>query len=209
MAFFKKMTDIMSALTAHLSTLQRLPALSTQAQPALGTTPPPPPPLENPQVQSIRNCWPAVDPVHLEEILEHRFKVENLIPTTSRNVDIEEYQGIIQLLKLLTVYADILYEFAPPGIGIQDALSSAVLKYMHYLLWLHITLLKLLQNILPAFPKRLIRLPRKLLICLSRSTLNVCARHQWEGKRTGNAFSPRCLPSSNSPMYLWCSVLRW
>jgi hypothetical protein len=157
MAFLTKMTDTMSALTAHLTTPQG--PLSAQAQthpePALGTTPPPPPP-ENPRVQAIRNRWPAVDPVHLQEILEHRFKVENLlkrnasfvytpdrrlenitlgsfqIPTTSRNVEIEEYQGITQLLKPLAVYADILREFAPPGI--RDELSSALLRYMHYLL---------------------------------------------------------------------------
>ncbi|KAA8894837.1 hypothetical protein FN846DRAFT_785831, partial [Sphaerosporella brunnea] len=101
---------------------------------------------------------PAVDPVHLQEILEHRFKVENLlklnasfvytpncrlenitlgsfqIPTTSHSVEIEEYRGITQLLKPLAVYEDILREFAPPEIGIRDALSSALLKYMHYLL---------------------------------------------------------------------------
>jgi hypothetical protein len=54
------------------------------------------------------------------------------IPTTSRNVEIEEYQGITQLPKPLAVYADILREFAPPGI--RDELSSALLKYMHHLL---------------------------------------------------------------------------
>ncbi|KAA8907681.1 hypothetical protein FN846DRAFT_777734 [Sphaerosporella brunnea] len=141
----------MNALTTHLGTLQG--SRSAQAQPAKGIPPPPP---ENPLVQSIRNRWPAVDPAHLQEILEHRFKVENLlklnasyvftpdrrlenitlgsfqIPTTSRNVEIEEYRGITQLLKPLAVYADILREFAPPGI--RDALSSALLKYMHYLL---------------------------------------------------------------------------
>ncbi|KAA8895399.1 hypothetical protein FN846DRAFT_894206 [Sphaerosporella brunnea] len=80
MAFLNKMTDTMSALTAHLTTLQEPQALGAQAQPALGTTLPlPPPPPENPRVQSIRNRWPAVDPVHLQEILEHRFKVENLL----------------------------------------------------------------------------------------------------------------------------------
>ncbi|KAA8895237.1 hypothetical protein FN846DRAFT_894354 [Sphaerosporella brunnea] len=115
MAFLNKISDTMSALTADLSTLQGPQAPSAQAQTVLGTNPPPaPPPPENPRVQSIRNRWPAVDPVHLQEILEHRFKVENLlklnasfvytpdrrlenitlgsfqIPTTSRNVEIEE-----------------------------------------------------------------------------------------------------------------------
>jgi hypothetical protein len=157
MAFLNRMTDTMSALTAHLTTLQGPHSAQVQAQPAplAGTTPPPPPP-ENPRIQSIRTRWPAVDPVHLQEILENRFKVENLlklnasfvftpdrrlenitlgsfqIPTTSRNVEIDEYQGITQLLKPLAVYADILREFAPPGI--RDALSSALLKYMHYLM---------------------------------------------------------------------------
>ncbi|KAA8895387.1 hypothetical protein FN846DRAFT_911838 [Sphaerosporella brunnea] len=69
MAFLNKMTNTMSALTTHLSTLQPQ-ALSAQAQLALGATPPPPPP-ENPRVQSIRNHWAVVDPVQLQEILEH------------------------------------------------------------------------------------------------------------------------------------------
>jgi hypothetical protein len=69
-------------------------------------------------VHTIPGRWPAVDPVHLREILENRFKVENLrklntsfvftpdrclenitlgsveIPMTSRNVQIHEYQWI-------------------------------------------------------------------------------------------------------------------
>ncbi|KAA8908516.1 hypothetical protein FN846DRAFT_889429 [Sphaerosporella brunnea] len=153
MAFLNKMTDTMSALTAHLTTLQG----PHSAQPAQGTASPPSPQApENPRVQTIRTRWPAVDPVHLQEILKHRFKVENLLKlnasfvytpdrrlenitlgsfqtqTTSRNVEIEEYQGITQLLKTLPVYADILREFTP--LGIRDELSSALLRYMHYLL---------------------------------------------------------------------------
>ncbi|KAA8912114.1 hypothetical protein FN846DRAFT_887413 [Sphaerosporella brunnea] len=42
MAFLNKMTDTMSAFTAHLSTLQGPQALSAQAQPALGCTACPP-----------------------------------------------------------------------------------------------------------------------------------------------------------------------
>ncbi|KAA8894996.1 hypothetical protein FN846DRAFT_998176 [Sphaerosporella brunnea] len=157
MAFLNKMSDTMSALTTTLSTLHGPQAHRAQAQiqPVQGTTLPFPPP-ENPQVQSIRTRWPAVDPAHLQEILEDRFKVENLlklnasfvytpdrrlenitlgsfqIPTTSRNVEIEEYQSITQLLKPLAVYADILREFAPPEI--RDPLSSTLLQYMHYLM---------------------------------------------------------------------------
>jgi hypothetical protein len=127
-----------------------------QAHPPQGTSPLPSAPPENPLVHTIRGCWPAVDPAHLQEILENRFKVENLlklnasfvytpdrrlenislgsfeIPTTSRNVQIHEYQEITQLLKPLAVYADILHEFAPPEI--RDRLSSALLKYMHHLM---------------------------------------------------------------------------
>ncbi|KAA8892969.1 hypothetical protein FN846DRAFT_914630 [Sphaerosporella brunnea] len=112
MAFLTTMTNTMNALTTHLGTLQE--SHSAQAQPTQGIPPPPPPP-DHPLVQSVRNRWPAIDPVHLQEILEHRFKVENFlklnasfvytadrhlenitlgsfeIPTTSRNVEIDEY----------------------------------------------------------------------------------------------------------------------
>ncbi|KAA8904612.1 hypothetical protein FN846DRAFT_984288 [Sphaerosporella brunnea] len=153
MAFLTSMANTMQAITTHLGTLQG--SHSAHAQPAQGIPPPPPTP-KNPLVLSIRNHWPAVDPVHLQEILENRFKVENLlklnasfvytpdhrlenitlgsyqIPTTSRNVEIDEYGAITTLLKPLAVYSDILREFAPPGV--RDELGSALLRYMHHLL---------------------------------------------------------------------------
>jgi hypothetical protein len=145
------MTNSLNAFATHLDRLTGSHGPATQ-----GTHPLPPPPPENPLVHTIRGRWPAVDPAHLQEILENRFKVENLmklnasfvytpdrrlenitlgsveIPTTSRNVQIHEYQEITQLLKPLAVYADILHEFAPPDI--RDRLSSAMLKYMHHLM---------------------------------------------------------------------------
>ncbi|KAA8902048.1 hypothetical protein FN846DRAFT_908708 [Sphaerosporella brunnea] len=126
MALFTTMTNTMNALTTHLDMLQ----VSRSAQAQLA----------------------QVDPVHLQEILDLHFKVENLLklnasflyisdrrlenitlgssqtPTTARNVEIEEYRGITQLLKPLAVYADILREFDPPGI--RDALSSALFKVL-------------------------------------------------------------------------------
>jgi hypothetical protein len=128
------MTNSLNAFATHLDRLHGSHG-QTLTQ---GTHPLPPPPPENPLVHTIRGRWPAVDPAHLQEILENRFKVENLmklnasfvytpdrrlenitlgsfeIPTTSRNVQINEYQEITQLLKPLAVYADILREFAPP-----------------------------------------------------------------------------------------------
>jgi hypothetical protein len=130
----------------------RTPGRASADPPRYGTAFPTP----RPRVQSIRRRWPAVDPVHLQEILENRFRVENLlklnasfvytpdrrlenislgsfeIPTTSRNVRIQEYHEINSLLKPLAVYADILHEFAPAEI--RADLSSALLKYIHHLL---------------------------------------------------------------------------
>ncbi|KAA8911214.1 hypothetical protein FN846DRAFT_887941 [Sphaerosporella brunnea] len=138
-AFLNKMTDTMSALTAHLSTLQGPQALRAQAQSALGTTPPPPPPPPPgpPRVQSIRNRWPAVNPVRLQEILEHRFKVENLLKLNAsfvytpdrrlENIALGSFQ-----IPTTSRNADILREFAP--LRTRDELSSALLRYMHYLL---------------------------------------------------------------------------
>jgi hypothetical protein len=155
-ALLTTMMGTMNALTAHLGVLAGSHGTQNTAQTAQGTAHSALSPPENPRVQSIRKRWPAVDPVHLQEILEDRFRVENLlklnasfvytpdrrlenihlgsfeIPTTSRNVRIQEYHEITYLLKPLTVYADILQEFAPPAI--RAPLSSALLKYIHHLM---------------------------------------------------------------------------
>jgi hypothetical protein len=152
------LVNTMNALVTHLGAISGPHGTQAAAQtsPTQGSHQPLSTPPENPRVQSIRNRWPAVDPVHLQEILENRFRVENLlklnasfvytpdrrlenihlgsfeIPTTARNVRIQEYQEINYLLKPLAVYADILHEFAPSEI--RAPLSSAMLKYIHHLL---------------------------------------------------------------------------
>jgi hypothetical protein len=149
-ALISTMINTMNALVTHLGGAHG-PAASPSPQ---GTTP-----LTsalNPRIESIRDRWPAVNVNHLQEILENRFQVENLlklnasfiytpdrrlenislgpveIATTAKNVQIKEYVEISYLLKPLTVYADIIRELAPPEV--RDNLSSALFRYMHHLL---------------------------------------------------------------------------
>jgi hypothetical protein len=149
-ALISSMINTMNALVTHLGVAHG-PAASPSPQ---GTTP-----LTstlNPRIESIRDRWPAVNVIHLQEILENRFQVENLlklnasfiytpdrrlenislgpveIATTAKNVQIKEYVEISYLLKPLTVYADIIRELAPPEV--RDNLSSALFRYMHHLL---------------------------------------------------------------------------
>jgi hypothetical protein len=150
-ALITSMVNTMNALVNHLGGAHGPAASpSTQGIPPLVST------ALNPRIESIRDRWPAVNVSHLQEILENRFQVENLlklnasfiytpdrrlenislgpveIATTAKNVQIKEYVEISYLLKPLTVYADIIRELAPPEV--RDNLGSALFRYMHHLL---------------------------------------------------------------------------
>jgi hypothetical protein len=150
-ALITSMVNTMNALVTHLGGAHGPAASPSTAQgiTSLVST-------LNPRIESIRDRWPAVNVSHLQEILENRFQVENLlklnasfiytpdrrlenislgpveIATTAKNVQIKEYVEISYLLKPLTVYADIIRELAPPEV--RDNLSSALFRYMHHLL---------------------------------------------------------------------------
>jgi hypothetical protein len=110
------LAQAVTALTAHLATPG---GLTTGARPG----PPPATIGEDPRIQSVRSRFPAVDPALLVEILENRFKVENLlklnasfiytperrqeniylgsieVPTSRREVKLEEYHNLSWLME--------------------------------------------------------------------------------------------------------------
>jgi hypothetical protein len=90
---------------------------------------------EDPRILPIRTRFPAVDPTLLVEILENRFKVENLlklnasfiytperkheniylggleIPTARSTVTLEEYHNLSWLMEPFEIYCQVLVEF--------------------------------------------------------------------------------------------------
>jgi hypothetical protein len=92
---------------------------------------------EDPRILHIRTRFPAVDPALLVEILENRFKVQNLlklnasfiytperkhesiylggleIPTARSTVTLEEYHNLSWLMEPFEIYCQVLVEFTP------------------------------------------------------------------------------------------------
>jgi hypothetical protein len=106
---------------------------------------------EDPRILPIRNRFPAVDPTLLVEILENKFKVENLlklnasfiytperkneniylggleIPTARSTVTLEEYHNLSWLMEPFEIYCQVLVEFTPEPNKI--ALAAALGDY--------------------------------------------------------------------------------
>ena len=97
-----------------------------------------PPPLP-PAVTSLQNRFPTVDPIHFKDILENRFRPENLIklsstfiqgprrqesitlgpytiPTGERDGEATEYRGLTTITQPLGIYFQALLHFCPDGI---------------------------------------------------------------------------------------------
>jgi hypothetical protein len=109
------------------------------------TTPP-----TNPAIQALHERYPAIDPTNFREILENKFRPENVIklstsftpaprrqetltlgvytiPTTERDRESNDYRGgIPSLMQPFEIYSQILLHFAPPGIrwDLQGALAD-------------------------------------------------------------------------------------
>jgi Uma2 family endonuclease len=125
------LAQAVTALTAHLAT-PGAGGLNTGAR----AGPPPATIGEDPRVEPVRSRFPAVDPTLLVEILENRFKVENLlklnasfiytperrqeniylgsieVPTSRREVKLEEYHNLSWLMEPFEIYCQVLVEFA-------------------------------------------------------------------------------------------------
>ena len=105
--------------------------------PAISTNPSP----SNlaPAVASLQIRFPTVDPIYFKEILENRFRPENLIklsssfiqpprqqdsitcgsitiPTSVREGDASEYRGLASITQPLGIYIQALLHFCPDGI---------------------------------------------------------------------------------------------
>jgi hypothetical protein len=123
-----------TVLTTLTQAVTALTALTTGARPGpipLATTA-----GEDPRIEPIRSRFPAVDPALLVEILENRFKVENLlklnasfiytpgrrqeniylgsieVPTSRREVKLDEYHNLSWLMEPFEIYCQVLVEFA-------------------------------------------------------------------------------------------------
>jgi hypothetical protein len=137
------LAQAVTALTTHLAT----PGLTTGARPgALPTTS-----GKDPRIKSVRSRFPAVDPTLLVEILQNRFKVENLlklnasfiytperrqeniylgsieVPTSRREVKLEEYHNLSWLMEPFEIYCQVLVEFAHEHV--KGALAAALGDY--------------------------------------------------------------------------------
>ncbi|KAA8894954.1 hypothetical protein FN846DRAFT_894596 [Sphaerosporella brunnea] len=139
------LAQAVTALTAHLAE----PGLTSGANPGPGA--PSTTAGEDPRIQSVRLRFRAVDPVLLVEILENRFKVENLlklnasfidtperrqeniylgsieVPTSRREVKLEEYHNLSWLMEPFEMYCQVLVEFAHEHIKV--VLAAALGDY--------------------------------------------------------------------------------
>jgi hypothetical protein len=142
----KKNYDQRQAVTALTAQLATPDGLTTGARPG-------PPPLaatagEDSRIEPVRSRFPAMDPALLVEILENRFKVENLlklnasfiytperrqeniflgsieVPTSRREVKLEEYHNLSWLMEPFEIYCQVLVEFAHDHIKV--ALAAAL-----------------------------------------------------------------------------------
>jgi hypothetical protein len=136
-----------TVLTTLTQAVTALTALTTGARPG----PPPATAGEGPRFEPVRSRFPAVDPALLVEILENRFKVENLlklnasfiytperrqeniylgsieVPTSRREVKLEEYHNLSWLMEPFEIYCQVLVEFAHDHVKV--ALAAALGDY--------------------------------------------------------------------------------
>jgi hypothetical protein len=106
--------------------------------------------LMNPVIRDLHQRYPAIDPAHFRDILENKFKQENVmklstsftptprrketltlgtytIPTVEQDHASDDYRGgIPSLIQPFEIYGQILVQFAPPGVrpDLQIALAS-------------------------------------------------------------------------------------
>jgi hypothetical protein len=127
-------------------------ALAPDASPAVATAPPEGNStiLTNPVIRDLHQRYPAIDPAHFRDILENKFKPENVmklstsftptprrketltlgtytIPTVEQDHASDDYRGgIPSLIQPFEIYGQILVQFAPPGVrpDLQIALAS-------------------------------------------------------------------------------------
>jgi hypothetical protein len=123
------LSALVQAVTALASSNPDLTAASRVGAPVAPTA------GEDPRILPIRSRFPAVDPTLLVEILENRFKVENLlklnasfiytperkheniylggleIPTARSTVTLEEYHNLSWLMEPFEIYCQVLVEF--------------------------------------------------------------------------------------------------
>jgi hypothetical protein len=96
--------------------------------------------ITNPAIRDLHQRYPAIDPAHFRDILENKFKPENVmklstsftptprrketltlgtytIPTIEQDHASDDYRaGIPSLMQPFEIYGQILVQFAPPGI---------------------------------------------------------------------------------------------
>jgi hypothetical protein len=106
--------------------------------------------ITNPIIRDLHQRYPAIDPTHFRDILENKFKPENVmklstsftptprrketltlgtytIPTVEQDHASDDYRGgIPSLMQPFEIYGQILVQFAPLGIrpGLQIALAA-------------------------------------------------------------------------------------
>jgi hypothetical protein len=141
-------TALLSALVQAVTALASNPDLTAASR--IGA-PVAPTAGEDPRILPIRSRFPAVDPTLLVEILENRFKVENLlklnasfiytperkheniylggleIPTARSTITLEEYHNLSWLMEPFEIYCQVLVEFTPEQNKI--ALAAALGDY--------------------------------------------------------------------------------
>jgi hypothetical protein len=144
-----------TVLTTLTQAVTALTALTTGTGARPGPTPLATTAGEDPRIEPVRSRFPAVDPALLVEILENRFKVENLlklnasfiytperrqeniylgsieVPTSRREVKLEEYHNLSWLMEPFEIYCQVLVEFAHDHIKV--ALAAALGDYRRHL----------------------------------------------------------------------------